>query len=259
MSLTANGNKKIAFYDKIRIIVSYFLLQKSKERNNLAKGKLIVIESGTDASGKATQTQLLYNRLAEENYRVRKISFPDYDSESSSLVKMYLRGDFGHDPNDVNGYITSTFFAVDRFASFTTKWGDFYNSGGIIICDRYTTSNMVHQGAKLEAEEKDKFLDWLADLEFNLYGLPTPDKVFFLNVPPTLSNELMKNRLNKITGQKEKDIHENDSDYLIKSYNHSLYVAEKYNWVNIQCINNNTLRPIQDIHEEIYNQLKQIL
>lgn len=225
----------------------------------MAKGKLIVIESGTDGSGKATQTKLLYDRLTAEDYKIKKVSFPDYDSESSSLVKMYLRGDFGSDPNDVNAYVTSTFYAVDRFASFKTNWGKFYNDGGIIISDRYTTSNMVHQGAKIDKDQKDKFLDWLADLEFNLYGLPKPDIVIFLDVPPLVSKELMKDRLNKITGRKEKDIHEKDPEYLIQSYNHSMYVANKYNWVNINCINKDKLRSIEDIHEEIYTHVKEIL
>lgn len=225
----------------------------------LRKGKLIVIESGTDGSGKATQTKLLYDRLIKEDYNTKQVSFPDYESESSALVKMYLRGDFGKNPNDVNPYVTSTFYAGDRFASFRTKWGRFYNNGDIIICDRYTTSNMVHQGVKIDEEDRDKFLDWLVDLEFNLYELPTPDLVFFLDVPPEVSNDLMKNRANKITGEEEKDIHENDKEYLVDCYNHSLHVADKYNWEKINCVNNNKIRSVEDIHEEIYNYVLKIL
>ena len=120
------------------------------EREGLMKGKLIIIESGSDASGKATQTEKLYKRLVSENYKVKKITFPDYDSDSSALVKMYLKGDFGNNPEDVNPYVASTFYAVDRFASYKTKWGKNYDYGEIILADRYTTSNMVHQAAKIQ-------------------------------------------------------------------------------------------------------------
>lgn len=165
----------------------------------MAKGKLIIIESGSDASGKATQSNRLYERLINEGKQCMKITFPDYNSDSSALVKMYLNGDFGKDPNDVNPYVSSTFYAVDRYASYKTKWGEFYNNGGIIISDRYTTSNMVHQAAKINNDEKEKFLDWLYDLEFNIYGIPKPDEIIFLDVDPEVSQELMKDRKNKFT------------------------------------------------------------
>lgn len=225
----------------------------------MGKGKLIIIESGSDASGKATQSKKLYDRLLSEGYKCMKITFPDYDSESSALVKMYLRGDFGTNPNDVSPYVASTFYAADRYASFKTKWEQFYNEGGIIISDRYTTSNMVHQAAKMEEEEKEKFLNWLCDLEFNLYGIPTPDEVIFLDVDPKVSQELMKNRLNKITGEEKKDIHESNEGYLLKSYNNSLKIAEKYGWDKVKCTEGNNLRTIEDIHEEIYNKVKKII
>ena len=217
-------------------------------------GRLFVVESGSDASGKATQTELLYNKLKMDGYNVRKIEFPNYKSESSALVKMYLRGDFGSKPEDVNPYITSTFYAVDRYASFKTSWEEFYNNGGIIIADRYTTSNMVHQAAKYDDySEKDKFLQWLDEYEFDFYGLPRPTKVFFLNMPVEFSFKLMKNRKNKITGNVKKDIHEANKDYLEKSYENALYVATKDGWENIDCTSNDKLRQIKDIHEEIYS------
>ena len=133
------------------------------------KGKLIIIESGSDASGKATQTKRLFERLSEENSNIRKVEYPNYDSESSALVKMYLRGEFGEKATDVDPYIASTFFSVDRYASFKTEWEEFYNNGGIVLADRYTTSNMVHQASKMDEDERDKYLDWLVDYEFNLY------------------------------------------------------------------------------------------
>lgn len=225
----------------------------------MAKGKLIIIESGSDASGKATQSNRLYERLINEGKQCMKITFPDYNSDSSALVKMYLNGDFGKDPNDVNPYVSSTFYAVDRYASYKTKWGEFYNNGGIIISDRYTTSNMVHQAAKMDEEEKEKFLNWLWDLEFNLYGIPVPDEVIFLDVDPMVSQELMKNRLNKITGEEQKDIHESNKEYLVKSYNNSLKIAEKYNWNKVICTEERSLRTIDDIHEEIYKKVKNII
>lgn len=225
----------------------------------MSKGKLIIIESGSDASGKATQSKKLYERLINEGYNCMKITFPDYDSESSALVKMYLRGEFGSNPNDVSPYVASTFYAADRYASFKTKWEMFYNEGGIIISDRYTTSNMVHQAAKMDEEEKEKFLNWLSDLEFNLYAIPKPDQVIFLDVDPMVSQELMKNRLNKITGEEEKDIHESNEEYLIKSYNNSLKIAEKYNWNKVKCTEGKLLRTIDDIHEEIYKKVIEVI
>ncbi|RDY23624.1 thymidylate kinase [Romboutsia maritimum] len=217
------------------------------------KGKLIIIESGSDASGKATQTKKLYERLLKDGYNVRKVEYPNYESESSALVKMYLRGDFGKNPSDVDPYISSTFFAADRYASFKTQWEEFYNQGGIIIADRYTTSNMVHQASKMDIQDRDKYLDWLADFEFNMYKIPQPDFVMFLDVPIEYSKKLMENRKNKITGSDKKDIHESDMEYLEKSYKNSLYIAQKFNWKKINCVQSENLRSIEDIHEEIYN------
>lgn len=222
----------------------------------MGKGKLIIIESGSDASGKATQSKKAYERLVREGYRCLKITFPDYDNESSALVKMYLRGDFGSNANEVSPYVASTFYAADRYASYKTKWEKFYNDGGIIISDRYTTSNMVHQAAKMEEEEKEAFIEWLYDLEYNIYGIPKPDEVIFLDVEPEVSKKLMENRLNKFTGQEEKDIHESDNEYLIKSYNNSLSIADRYNWNIVKCSENGSLRTIDDIHDEVFNKIK---
>lgn len=229
-------------------------------RGNLVmKGKLIIIESGSDASGKETQSKKLYERLIKEGYKVRKIEFPNYDSDSSALVKMYLNGDFGKNPNDVNPYIASTFYAVDRYASFKTEWEEFYLNGGIILADRYTTSNMVHQASKLQGKEKDKFLDWLWNLEFEMYKLPIPDCVIFLDVPTEYSKKLMEDRANKFTGTQKKDIHENSVKHLTDAYNNSLYVVEKYNWVKVDCVKCNELASIDEIHEDVYKITKDML
>ncbi len=223
------------------------------------KGKLIIIESGSDASGKATQSEELLKKLTADGYNVRKVEYPNYKSESSTLVKMYLRGDFGKNADDVDAYIASTFFTADRYASFKTEWEEFYRSGGIVIADRYTTSNMVHQASKMEIEERDKYLDWLEDYEYNLFKIPRPDEVIFLNVPVDYSIKLMENRKNKFTGEDEKDIHESDKNYLRKTYNNSLYIADKYNWKRVECVKDEQLRTIEDISDEIYEIVKKIL
>lgn len=225
----------------------------------MTKGKLIVIE-GCDGSGKATQTALLYEKLKERYENTKKVSFPDYESPSSSLAKMYLKGDFGSHPEDVNPYAASTFYAADRFASFKMKWGKLYNNGDIIIADRYTTSNMVHQASKIKTlDEKDKFLDWLIELEYGIYSLPKPDLVFFLDMPPKVSEKLIKERANKFTGKSEKDIHENDEKYLEHSYNNALYISNKYNWTNIKCTDGNKVYTIEEINSKILEKVQDIL
>lgn len=219
-------------------------------------GKLYVID-GTDASGKQTQFEKLQQRLKKENIDFRTVSFPNYDSPSSSLVKMYLSGEFGENAKDVSPYIASTFYAADRYATYKTKLEDYYNNGGIILADRYTTANMVHQAGKIkDKQEREKFLNWLWDFEFNLYKLPVPTKVFFLNMPPEYAFELMKNRENKFTHESQKDIHERDKNHIVDSYNAACDVAQKYNWVTIDCIKDDKIRTIEEIHEDIFKQIK---
>ena len=222
-------------------------------------GKLFVID-GTDGSGKQTQFEKLKERLTQEEIDYKTVSFPNYDSPSSSLVKMYLSGEFGQDAKKISPYIASTFYAADRFATFKTGYEEYYNNGGIILADRYTTANMVHQAGKIyDINERKKFLDWLWDFEFNLYGLPVPSKVFFLKMPPEKSLELIKDRENKFTGDTKKDIHESDEKHLIDSFNAACDVAKDYNWYTIECIQNDKLRTIDDIHEEIFNEVKKLI
>ena len=222
-------------------------------------GKLFVID-GTDASGKQTQLKKLQERLKKENIEYKLVSFPNYESPSSSLVKMYLSGEFGKNAKEISPYIASTFFAADRYATFKKELEEFYNGGGIILADRYTTANMVHQAGKItDKEEREKFLNWLWDFEFNLYKLPVPTKVFFLNMPPKYAFELMKNRENKFTHEAQKDIHERDENHIIDSYNAACEVAEKYNWTKIECVEDDRLRTIEEIHEDIFNEIKKIL
>lgn len=217
---------------------------------------LVVIE-GVDGSGKQTQSQMLFDRLSE-NFKIKKLAFPNYDSDTSTLVKMYLGGQFGTKPEDVNAYASSTFYAADRIGSFLKDWKNDYENGTFILCDRYTTSNAVHQAGKLEGEERDRYLEWLFEYEYNLLGLPKPDFVFFLDVPVEVSRKLMENRNNKITGEQEKDIHEKNSDYLEKSYNNAIYVAKKCGWNVIECVKDGKLRSIEDINDEIYNMVMNV-
>lgn len=236
--------------------INKMLANKKEEEKEKKKGRLFVID-GTDGSGKQTQFERLKERLTKEGIEYKVISFPNYDSPSSSLVKMYLSGEFGKDAKKVSPYIASTFYAADRYATFQTGYQDYYEKGGIILADRYTTANMVHQAGKIEdKEERKKFLDWLWDFEFNLYGLPVPTEVFFLNMPVEKSIELMKNRENKFTHDTQKDIHESDKNHLIDSYHAACDVAKDYNWYEVQCVEDNQIRSIEDIHEEIYQEIK---
>jgi dTMP kinase len=222
-------------------------------------GKLIVIE-GTDSSGKETQTEKLYQRLKAEGMDVKKISFPNYDSPASEPVKMYLAGEFGEKADEVNPYPISTMYAVDRYASFKKDWEKFYRGNGVIITDRYTTSNMVHQASKFEnQDEKIKYLEWLEELEYEKMEIPRPDLVIFLNMPVETAQHLMANRKNKITGNEIKDIHEKDIEYLRKSHKNACDIAKVYHWEEIECVKDEKLKKIDEISEEIFISVKEIL
>ncbi len=220
-------------------------------------GKLIVIE-GVDSSGKETQTKLLFEHIKSLGCNVKKVSFPDYESDFCMPVKKYLAGDLGNNPSDVNAYAASSFYAIDRYASFKKGWGSFYNDGGVVVCDRYVTSNIVHQAMKIEGDKTD-FINWLADYEYNKLGLPKPDLVIFLDMPPEAAQKLMKNRANKITGEAQKDIHEKNEDYLKGAYNNAVGVAIHQGWHKISCADGLNIRTIEDIHKEIIKKVEKIL
>ncbi len=218
-------------------------------------GKLFVID-GTDGSGKQTQFKKLQERLSKEGIKYKTVSFPNYDSPSSSLVKMYLSGEFGQNAKEISPYIASTFYAADRYATFQKGLKEYYNNGGIILADRYTTGNMVHQAGKIkDIKEREKFLNWLWDFEFNLYKLPIPTKAFFLNMPPEYALKLIQHRENKFTHEQTKDIHEKDKNHIIDSYNAACSLVDKYNWYEVKCVKNNKLRTVDDIHEEIFREI----
>ena len=214
-------------------------------------GKLIVIE-GSDGSGKATQTRKLYERLRDLEVNVRRVSFPNYESESSALIKMYLRGDFGGDAEAVNPYAAATFYAVDRFAGLG-EWRNFYNRGGLVLSDRYVGSNMAYQATKFRNErERTEFLSWLYDLEFNRFQLPKPDLTIFLDMPPEISAILRRER-------GREDIHETDAEYQIKTYNTYKEISEMYGWKIVNCADKNFARSTTDIHENILSLVEELL
>ena len=196
----------------------------------------------------------------KEKIEYKSVSFHNYESNRSELVKIYLSGELAENPKEISPYIASTFYAADRYVTFKREYEKYYNNGGIILADRYTTSNMVHQAGKIEdAEERKKFLDWLWDFEFNLYGLPVPTQIIFLNMPTEYAIKLMKNRKNKFTNEEKKDIHERNLEHLKDAYNEALKVSKKYNWYEIKCIKDNRIRTIDDIHEEIFKEIKKFL
>ena len=219
-------------------------------------GRLIVIE-GLDGSGKATQAKALATYAVENGCAVREVSFPNYDSDSSALVKMCLAGEFGSDPGDVNAYAASSFFAVDRFASFKKDWGRFYRNGGLIIADRYTTSNGVHQCSKLPEEEWNAYLDWLFHFEYELLGIPAPDAVVYLRLDPEISQELMAGRYHG--DESKKDIHERNVDYLRHSRAAAEYCAKKLGWRCVECTQDGRMRSIEDIQSEVRALVKDLL
>ena len=211
-------------------------------------GKLIVFE-GTDGTGKSTQFALLTKRLQNENVSFRRLQFPQYLEPSSALIRMYLNGEFGENPNDVNAYAASSFFAVDRYASYKTDWGRFYEEGGVVIADRYTTSNAVHQCSKLPPEQWEEFLHWLFDYEFHLLGLPAPDSVIYLQVDPAVSQRLMTARYHG--DESKKDVHEKDTEYLARSRRAAEYCAEHLGWTTVHCTHSDAMRSIEDIQTEV--------
>ncbi len=217
------------------------------------KGKLIVLE-GTDCSGKSTQFQRLCTYFEAQKIPYRKLVFPRYAEESSALIRMYLNGEFGASPSDVSPYTASVFFAVDRYASFMKDWKSFYQEGGIVLSDRYTTSNAIHQGSKLSGDARNAFIRWLFEFEYGLMGLPNPDLVLFLDMPTKYAVTLLASREGKTT-----DIHENDLEYLETCYNTALQLQQAYGWSAISCVEKNSIRPIEKISRDIISVVEGIL
>ena len=219
-------------------------------------GKLIVIE-GTDGSGKSTQFKLLTQRMEAMGKPFQKLVFPQYAEPSSALIRMYLGGEFGTKPTDVNPYAASSFYAVDRYASYKKVWGEFYENGGLVISDRYTTSNAVHQASKAEGQAQKDFLKWLYEFEYDQLGLPCPDLVLYLDVPTDFTEKMMRRR--EADTNTSADIHEKDMEYLATCRRTGREAAKFYGWTVIECVRDGQMRSIEDIHEEIYRHVAKCL
>ena len=213
-------------------------------------GKLIVIE-GTDGSGKSTQFKKLTQRLTEEGKLFKTLVFPQYAEPSSALIRMYLGGEFGSKPSDVNAYAASSFYAVDRYASFQKDWGKWYKDGGLIVSDRYISSNAVHQTSKEAPEKREEFLKWLYEFECDKLGMPKPDLTIYLDVPTAFTEKLMRHR--EAATNTSADIHEQDMSYLATCREMGRAAAKFYGWNVVQCVRDEEMRSIEDIHEEIYS------
>ena len=219
-------------------------------------GKLIVIE-GTDGSGKSTQFRLMTQRLQQEGMEFKTLVFPQYAEPSSALIRMYLGGEFGSHPSDVNAYAASAFYAVDRYASYKKVWGDWYENGGLVISDRYTTSNAVHQASKEQGENQENFLNWLYEFEYDKLGLPRPDLTIYLDVPTDFTEKMLRQR--EQNTNTTADIHEQDTEYLATCRRTGRAAAKFYHWTVIDCVKDGVMRSIKDIHAEIYSHVKACL
>jgi len=219
-------------------------------------GKLIVIE-GTDGSGKSTQFRLMSEHLERDGIAFKHLVFPRYSEESSALIRMYLGGQFGTKPTDVNAYAASAFYAVDRFASYKMDWGSWYEAGGLVLSDRYTTSNAVHQASKEQGAAREAYLKWLYDFEYDKMGLPRPDLTIYLDVPTDFTNKLLRQREEQTNTNA--DIHEQDMQYLATCRECGRAAAQYYGWKVIDCVKDGAMRSIEDIHNEIYTAVKQCL
>ena len=219
-------------------------------------GRLMVLE-GTDGSGKSTQFELLRRRMERVSVPFRHAVFPRYDQPSSALIRLYLEGEFGSAPGDVNAYAASAFYAVDRYASYRQDWGTWYEDGGLVLCDRYTTSNAVHQASKLPGQDRERFLRWLYEFEFDKLGLPRPDLVLYLDMPVEQSEHLLRRRERSTDTQA--DIHERDSAYLAACREAASYAADLLGWRRIPCVEAGQLRTVEEIHQDIWKEVRAFL
>ena len=219
-------------------------------------GKLIVFE-GTDGSGKATQSRMLCSYLDAQGIAYRKIDFPRYGNPFAEPANLYLHGALGGKPGDVNAYAASLFFSMDRYASYKQDWGTFYEQGGLVVADRYTTSNAVHQASKLPEEERKAYLDWLFELEYHRLGLPEPDLVIYLDMPTEITERMMRSREDR-TGT-QADIHEQDEAYLRQCRANAGEVVKACGWTVIDCAVGDRPRTPENIHHQVVEIVRQVL
>ena len=220
------------------------------------RGKLIVFE-GTDGSGKSTQAKMMAKRLEQEGVSFRVIDFPRYGNPFAEPARLYLQGVLGSKPGDVGAYPASVLYAVDRYASYKEDWGNAYESGELILANRYTTSNAVHQASKLPDGERMQYLEWLYDLEYGKLDLPRPDLVIYLDLPNQLSEQMMRRREAE-TGTSA-DIHERDDAYLRRCRDNARQVADVSGWQIINCARDGEIRTVEDIHQEVWQLVSKLL
>jgi dTMP kinase len=220
---------------------------------------MLLVFEGTDGSGKATQSRLFMDRLRKEGRAVEYVDFPRYGNKSAAMVEDYLNGKFGS-ASEVGPYRASLFYALDRYAaSFEMrKW---LAEGKVVVANRYVSANMGHQAGKIhDIMERDKYLDWLDNLEFGMLGIPRPDVVALLYMPPEIGQQLVDKKGHRdYVGGSRKDIHEADLNHLRQAAEAYLYVAKKYGWTVIDCAPNNNLKTIPDIHEEVWGKIRRLL
>lgn len=219
-------------------------------------GKLIVLE-GTDGTGKTTQARLMARRLEEAGIPFREIDFPRYGTPFAVPVEQYLQGRLGKHPGDVSAYAAATLYAIDRYASYKEDWGEFYRSGGLILANRYTTSNVVHQAAKLPGGEREAYLDWLFDLDYRRLELPEPDLVIYLDLPTEISMELLRGC--QEATRTAADIHEQDADYLRRCRDSARSLARQLGWRRVDCSRDGALRPPEDIHSQLWELVRVLI
>ncbi len=221
----------------------------------MSKGKIIVLE-GLDGCGKSTQLQLLADWLVDSDVNSRLISFPNYNSDSGRIVSGYLSGEIPCD-GEIGAYAASSFYAVDRYISYSTDWSGDYLGGSVIVSGRYTTSNAIYQMTKLAEDKRDEYLTWLWDYEYGKLGLPKPDMVLFLDMPIEVSQKLLTARYNG--DESRKDIHESNLAFMRQCRESALYTAERSGWSMIECSDGSAPLSIEEIHEKIKAKVREII
>jgi len=226
--------------------------------NNMAKGKFIVID-GTDGSGKATQMNLLIDALTKEGTEIVTTDFPQYGESSAYFVEKYLRGEYGT-ADEVGAKRGSLFYALDRFDASKGMY-EHLDAGTCIVSNRYVSANMGHQAAKIDdTNERDAFLEWLDELEYEILGIPRPDETIFLYMPPEIGQQLVDQKGEReYTKGKKRDIHEADLDHLKKASEAYKYVADTYGWHTINCAPDGNLLTREEIHEKVLAVVKPLL
>ncbi len=235
-----------------------FCYNENMGAKKIKKGKFIVLD-GTDGSGKKTQTKILYERLRKEKIKAFLMDFPRYGQKSAGPLEDYLAGVYGN-PDEVGPYRASIFYAVDRYAAgFELR--EHLAAGCVGVSDRYVAANMGHQGGKIKGKkEREKFYEWLYDLEYNIFGIPKPDLNIILWVPTEITRQLINKRGLKNKAAAGRDEHEKDLCHLKNAERTYLEIAEKFpDFTLVKCAKNGKLLPREEIHELVWGKAKKVL